>query len=417
VKAGADVIETNTFGANRIKLASFGLGDKVQAINTEGARIAREACGGRAYVAGAIGPLGIRIEPWGRVGVDEAQEYFREQAEALAAGRRRPIIETFRDLNEIRAAVAAVRSVCALPVVAQMTTEEDGSSLDGTPPEEFAPALVETGADVIGLNCSVGPAPLLESIERMAGVTRARLSVQPNAGKPRDIEGRTIYLSSPEYMASTRGGSSRKACSGGCRRATIGIRMPCGCSPGQAWWAGSGPAACGRARSLRPGAPRAQIPPAHELARGVFVVLAEPEPPRVRLRDPRQARTLKIRGVDAINAPDTPRARDGERAGHGDLQHGGVETCCTRPRPQPARHAIGPAGRTRDGPPQPARHHREPADRRRLPAGHRRVRRGFDRPRQRRHAAQPRARRRRRLGRCPDRFPPGRGGQPDRAGH
>jgi methionine synthase I (cobalamin-dependent) len=203
VRAGADVIETNTFGANRIKLASFGLGDKMQAINAEGARIARSAARDRAYVAGAIGPLGIRIEPWGKVGVDEAQEYFREQAQTLAeAGVDLFIIETFRDLNEIRAAVAAVRSVCALPIVAQMTTEEDGSSLDGTPPEEFTPALEATGADVIGLNCSVGPAPLLESIERMAGVTRARLSVQPNAGKPRDIEGRTIYLSSPEYMAS-----------------------------------------------------------------------------------------------------------------------------------------------------------------------------------------------------------------------
>ena len=110
VKAGADVIETNTFGANRIKLASFGLGDKVQAINAEGVKIAREASRGRAYVAGAMGPLGIRIEPWGKVGVDEAQEFFREQAEALAAaGVDLFIIETFRDLNEIRAAVAAVR--------------------------------------------------------------------------------------------------------------------------------------------------------------------------------------------------------------------------------------------------------------------------------------------------------------------
>jgi homocysteine S-methyltransferase len=323
VKAGADVVETNTFGANRIKLASFGLGDKVQAINAEGVKIAREACRGRAYVAGAIGPLGIRIEPWGKVGVDEAQEYFREQAEALAAaGVDLFIIETFRDLNEVRAAVAAVRSVCALPVVAQMTTEEDGSSLDGTPPEEFAPALEATGADVIGLNCSVGPAPLLESIERMASVTRARLSVQPNAGKPRDIEGRTIYLSSPEYMASYARRFIQKGVRlvGGCcgttpahiRQIKDAVRL---LSPGQAR-VGVAPVASAAAVAAHPAAsapvPRAHKSRlAHELARGAFVVLAELEPPRghdcASLID--RARTLKIRGVDAINVPDTPRVR------------------------------------------------------------------------------------------------------------
>ena len=323
VKAGADVIETNTFGANRIKLASFGLGDKVQAINTEGVKIAREASRDRAYVAGAIGPLGIRIEPWGRVGVDEAQEYFREQAEALAAaGVDLFIVETFRDLNEIRAAVAAVRSVSALPVVAQMTTEEDGSSLDGTPPEEFAPALVATGADIIGLNCSVGPAPLLESIERMAGVTRARLSVQPNAGKPRDIEGRTIYLSSPEYMASYARRFIQKGVRlvGGCcgttpahiRQIKDAVRL---LSPGQAR-VGVAPVAPAAAVAGHPAAsppvPRAHKSRlAHELARGAFVVLAQLEPPRghdcASLID--RARTLKIRGVDAINIPDSPRVR------------------------------------------------------------------------------------------------------------
>jgi homocysteine S-methyltransferase len=323
VKAGADVIETNTFGANRIKLASFGLGDKVQAINAEGVKIARAASRGRTYVAGAMGPLGIRIEPWGKVGVDEAQEYFREQAAALAeAGVDLFIIETFRDLNEIRAAVAAVRSVCALPVVAQMTTEEDGSSLDGTPPEEFAPALVETGADVIGLNCSVGPAPLLESIERMAGVTRARLSVQPNAGKPRDIEGRTIYLSSPEYMASYARRFIQKGVRlvGGCcgttpehiRQIKSAVRL---LSPGQAR-VGVAPVASAAAAAGHPSA-AAPVPRehksrlAHELARGAFVILAELEPPRghdcASLID--RARTLKIRGVDAINVPDTPRVR------------------------------------------------------------------------------------------------------------
>src|SRR6478609_3243682 len=203
VLAGADILETNTFGANRIKLASFGLADKLHDINVSGAQIARRAAGGRAYVAGAIGPLGVRIEPWGKTGIDEAREYFREQAQALAdGGVDLFILETFRDLNEIGAAIDAVRSVSDRPIVAQMTTEEDGNTLDGTPPERFAPDLERRGATIIGLNCAVGPAPMLDTIERMAAVTSRRLSAQPNAGQPRDVEGRNIYLCSPEYMAS-----------------------------------------------------------------------------------------------------------------------------------------------------------------------------------------------------------------------
>src|SRR5438128_6410418 len=203
VRAGADIIETNTFGANRIKLGPFGLADKLHAINAQGARIARHAAREQAYVAGAIGPLGIRIEPWGKTGVDEAREYFREQAQALAdGGVDLFILETFRDLNKIGAAIDAVRMVSDLPIVAQMSTEEDGSTLDGTPPERFAPDLERRGATLIGVNCSVGPAPMLDTIERIAEVTRAKLSAQPNAGKPRDVEGRNIYLCSPDYMAS-----------------------------------------------------------------------------------------------------------------------------------------------------------------------------------------------------------------------
>ena len=319
VRAGADVIETNTFGANRIKLASFGLADKLHAINVQGARIARHAAREQAYVAGAIGPLGIRIEPWGRMGVDEAQERFREQAQALLdGGVDLFIIETFRDINEIRAAVHAVRAVCRLPIVAQMTTEEDGSSLDGMPPEEFTPLLEATGADVIGLNCSVGPAPLLESIERVAGVTSARLSAQPNAGKPRDIEGRTIYLSSPEYMASyaRRFIQSGVRLVGGC----------CGTTPEHIRHikAAVRTVSPARDRAVVTGAPTPVNPPmvpptaradksrlASSMARGKFVVLAELDPPRghecgVLLE---RARTLRIRGIDAINIPDSPRTR------------------------------------------------------------------------------------------------------------
>jgi len=142
VRAGADVLETNTFGANRIKLGTFGLSDQVHAINLHGAKLARQAAREHVYVAGAIGPLGIRIEPWGKTGVDEAEEFFREQARALVEGGVDLfVLETFRDVNEIGAAIRAVRSVCDLPIVAQVTTEEDGNSLDGAAPESFVPAL------------------------------------------------------------------------------------------------------------------------------------------------------------------------------------------------------------------------------------------------------------------------------------
>src|SRR3954468_21084859 len=129
VRAGADIIETNTFGARRIRLGSSGLADRLHDINVRGAAIARQAAGGSAYVVGAIGPLGVRIEPWGKIGVDEARGYFREQAEALVEGGVDLfMLETFRDVNELGAAISAIRSLCPLPIVAQVTIEEDGNS-------------------------------------------------------------------------------------------------------------------------------------------------------------------------------------------------------------------------------------------------------------------------------------------------
>jgi homocysteine S-methyltransferase len=318
VRAGAEVLETNTFGANRVKLSTFGLADRLRAINVQGARIARHAARDDLYVAGAIGPLGIRIEPWGKTGVDEAEAFFREQAEALLEGGVDLfILETFRDLSEIRAAIRAVRAVCRLPIVAQMTTEEDGNSLDGTPPEEFAPALEAEGADVVGVNCSVGPAAMLETIERIARVTRARLSAQPNAGRPRDIEGRNIYLCSPEYMASyaRRFIAAGVKLVGGC----------CGTTPEhirqirQAVRA-MAPVPPERPRAVVVAEPRPEpLPPvpreeksrlAHALARGQFVVVVELLPPRGYRTDAllEQARQLRIHGIDLVNVPDGPRA-------------------------------------------------------------------------------------------------------------
>jgi homocysteine S-methyltransferase len=318
VRAGADLVETNTFGANRIKLGSFGLAASLHEINVAGARIARRAAGDQAFVAGAIGPLGIRIEPWGKTGVDEARQYFAEQAKALLdGGVDLFVLETFRDLNEISSALDAVRSVSDLPVIAQMTTEEDGNTLDGTPPEKFAPELERRGATVIGVNCAVGPGPMLETIERMEAVTRRRLSAQPNAGKPRDVEGRNIYLCSPEYMASyaRRFILHNVRIVGGCcgttpehiRQIKAAVR---GLSPGA-----SAPArdvAVRRAAAITaPPVPREKKSRlAQELSRGSFVIAAELLPPRGFEAEPTiaRARELKRYGVDVVNIPDGQRA-------------------------------------------------------------------------------------------------------------
>jgi methionine synthase I (cobalamin-dependent)/5,10-methylenetetrahydrofolate reductase len=328
LRAGADVIETNTFGANRMKLRGFGLGGQVSEINTAGARIARDAAARhgvsntRAYVAGAIGPLGVRIEPWGKTGVDEAESMFREQAQALfEGGVDLFVLETFRDLNEIGAAIAAVRGVCDLPIVAQMTTEEGGGSLDGTPPEQFAPELLARGANVVGVNCSVGPAPMLETIERMGSVVDAWISAQPNAGKPRDIEGRNLYLCTPEYMASYAR-----------RFMASGVRLVGGCC-------GTTPEHIRQialaAKSLAPGVRRSQRGTAavatpvasqpyartpversqksglaHKLTAGQFVTAVELVPPRG--HEPakvlEEARLLSTVGVSVITVPDGPRS-------------------------------------------------------------------------------------------------------------
>jgi len=334
VRAGADIVETNTFGANRIKLGSFGLGDKLHAINEQGARIARHAADGKAYVAGSIGPLGIRIEPWGKTGVDEAREYFREQAQALAdGGVDLFILETFRDLNEIGAAIDAVRSVSDKPIIAQMTTEEDGNTLDGTPPEKFAPELERRGATVIGVNCAVGPAPMLDTIERMSAVTTRRLSAQPNAGQPRDVEGRNIYLCSPDYMASyaRRFIMHNVRVVGGCcgttpehiRQIKAAVRSlaPAVVSAGAREANHGGPAAMGDGEvagasdtfarvDAAPVAREHKSRLANALARGAFVVAVEVIPPRGYQTDQvlERARRLKIGGVDVVSIPDGQRA-------------------------------------------------------------------------------------------------------------
>src|SRR5436190_892790 len=202
VRCGAEIIETNTYGANRVKLRGFGIEEELREINIRAAELARKAAGDSVYVAGAIGPLGIRIEPYGPTSLDEAREFFREQAEALRDGGVDLIIaETFSNISEIEQCIAAIHEVCNLPVVAQMTIGTDGRTVYGDAPKVIAQRLDRARADVIGLNCSVGPDLLLDAVEELASVTAKKISCQPNAGLPRDVNGRQMYMASPEYFS------------------------------------------------------------------------------------------------------------------------------------------------------------------------------------------------------------------------
>src|SRR5579862_2495292 len=204
VKAGAEIIETNTFGANRKRLSAFGFGEKVRLINQAGVRIAREAARDQAFVGGAVGPLGVHLEPLGPTSFREARAIFREQMDALVdAGADLLVLETFRHMNEVREAIFAAREIAGeeLPLVVLVSIEDDGRLWDGTSTEDFTRRLDAWPVDVIGLNCSSGPRVMLETIEKMVHYTAKPLCAMPNAGLPTTVEGRNLYLCSPEYMA------------------------------------------------------------------------------------------------------------------------------------------------------------------------------------------------------------------------
>ena len=319
LQAGADIIETNTFGANSFRLARHSLADKVRDINRAGARLAREAAKSfDVWVAGSVGPLGTRIEPLGKTSYQEARDAFREQIQALLdGGVDLLILETFGYLEEIHQAILAAREVApSLPLIAQVTIDEDSNCLDGSDPETFAPKLADWGADVIGCNCSVGPVAMLDAIERVRAVSSLPLAAQPNAGIPRSVEGRNIYLCSPEYMASY----ARKF-------VAAGVRVVGGCC-------GTTPDHIRTMKSaLRVGEARGKTTSAHvsggplptalpavplekrsslgsKLAAGEFVTMVEIVPPKgidVR-KEIEGACFLKSVGVDAVNIPDSPRA-------------------------------------------------------------------------------------------------------------
>ena len=325
VDAGADIIETNTFSANRFRLTPHGLIESLEEINRRGVEIARKAAGTKALVAGAIGPIGLRIEPWGPTSVDEAREAFAEQAKILFEnGVDLFILETFSDLSEIHQAILAVKEVAPdKPFITQMTIGHDGSGLYGTNPETFVERLSSWGADVVGLNCSVGPETMLSAIERIveSGCT-ARLAAQPNAGVPRNIHGRNIYMATPEYLAeyAKRFIQSGVRIVGGC----------CGTTPEHIKAIANAVKAIEPARTaislkrkdIAPKDSETTLPPiepvplkdksrfAAKLANGEFVLTMELTPPRgiVATKQLNGARELLEWGIDAINIPDGPRA-------------------------------------------------------------------------------------------------------------
>ncbi len=320
VKAGAEILETNTFGANRMRLAAFGFVEKLRAINEAGVRLAREAAREHAFVAGAVGPLGAHIEPLGPTSFAEARAIFREQFEVLLeAGVDLLLLETFGNLDEMREALFAAREAAgpAITVVAHVTIDDNGNLPGGTETEEFTRRLDEWPADVIGVNCSVGPKTTLDTVERMMAFTAKPISAMPNAGVPVRVEGRNLYLCSPEYMAQYAR-----------RMLWAGVRIVGGCC-------GTTPEHIklihAEARSLQPGQkkldvtvgePRtkahalAKVPVAEKsqlgakLAAGRFVSFVEILPPRGvdASQEIAGARLCAAHGIDCINVPDGPRA-------------------------------------------------------------------------------------------------------------
>jgi homocysteine S-methyltransferase len=321
LNAGADVITTNSWGAGIPKLRNAGLADKFEQINTQAVALARRAVeqagrSGSAWIAGSIGPLGVKIEPLGALGTAEAEALFERQARLLLeSGADLLILETFVDIAELAAALRGVRRACGLPVVASLTINSEGTSLYGTEPEVFTAEIDALAPDVIGLNCTEGPKVMLDTAERMIKVSRHPLCVQPNAGVPVNVDGRNIYQTTPKYMAKYAK-----------RMIQAGVRIVGGCC-------GTTPShireIANEIKALSPSMPRERVsvvvpergpaPVALEkksrwaarLARGEWLTCVELVPPRGldTAKIVESALVLKEKGVDAVNVPDSPRAQ------------------------------------------------------------------------------------------------------------
>ncbi len=323
IKAGAEMIETNTFGANPFRLGKHGLADKTFEINKAGADLARRCAeeGAGVLVAGSIGPLGKPIAPVGRIGIKEAHDGFRGQVEGLLAGGVDLFnLETFLDIREIQIAIGVVRELSDLPIVASMTINESGLTAYGRSPEEIAEVLDREPVEVIGLNCSTGPQNILEGIVRIRAHTGKHLAAFPNAGEPRIVEGRIIYMSTPEYFAeySKRLMQNGVNLIGGC----------CGTTPAHIRFMKTAiralhpvleevEIAVPKEKLTRKKLPEVVLPPRGErsrlgklLDRKAFPVSCELHPPKSPSvgRILEQVRMLQIAGINVVNIPDGPRA-------------------------------------------------------------------------------------------------------------
>jgi len=315
--AGADVLTANTFGANRFMLKKHGFEENTADINRRGAELARQVAGNLLYVAGSMGPPPDRMEPFGKLSAEDIRTAYHEQAEALlSGGADLLILETFSDLTMITEIIHELKKFYPeVPLIAQMTVDADGRTLLGSPPEIFSAGIVNAGADVVGVNCSLGPNRMLQVAEKLIQISPIPVSAMPNAGLPQRVDGRNIYFSSPEYFSEyTR------------RFVQAGVRVVGGC--------------CGTTpdfiRSMRKALQsiqprkRIQITPvtsdynpdldlipmakksrfAEKISRGEFVTTVEIVPPQGtdHLKAVEQSRILFEAGVDAINIPDGPRA-------------------------------------------------------------------------------------------------------------
>jgi len=318
IESGAQLILTNTFGANRFKLIKHGLDKKVVDINKAGVELARRIVAASfrdVLVAGDVGPLGVRIAPFGRVRPEQARAAFAEQIEALCeAGANLIVIETMSDLYEIQEAIKAAQQVCALPLVASVTFTRDDRTLLGDDPMKVARTLNETGADVIGVNCSGGPAQLLRLLKQMRqAVPDGKFWVKPNAGWPEQVGGRIMYPADPEYFGdyalSFRESGARIV--GGCCGTTpqhiAAMRKALDSAPPV------NPAHVSMmpAEEIGEAAQEGATQLAQKLAAEKFVISVETDPPRGLSTHKliAGASLLAEAGADVINVADSPMAR------------------------------------------------------------------------------------------------------------